>query len=497
MTRLWVFTLFTLIFFNVKANPNPPVLAIVAQDQAPMRAAPKGSSALQASLWQGEALEIRGERLDYLQVYDYRRERGGFVRTAQVRRVVLDPEHAPELLTVVRFLRGTPGSEALGIAFAAAFVQAAPAEVLQGPDGSEALDAIGTMADRLARRATSDAAKGAGAKAIAAHLEIATHHGLRFQSVEREGRVHVCYEGDAFRRVLEMKSEPAQRARAVLGLTRPECVPEALAPSERRRQDEWRAEMLDRVDAGPLAPWERNRVLVRRAAVWSSLAYQRARATGERTGLTAAAASRAIVELGNVTRAELAEEDLPAYTDAAMRVNASRLALSPAPEPAEPSKHPSLVTAAGAAGETCLLLVDERHGAAQPLARRCTYGLVWTASATLNREGNALAVGVQPAEAWRELWIFHKGTGGWTVRVLPPAATNPDVGYAEFAGWVPGGAQILVAREATGEGRYRRNFELVRLDTLATVRQVPDPSMLGAFQRWQDARWKRETLALR
>jgi hypothetical protein len=106
-------------------------------------------------------------------------------------------------------------------------------------------------------------------------------------------------------------------------------------------------------------------------------------------------------------------------------------------------------------------------------------------------------VAVQPTEAWRELWLFHKTAGGWEVRVLPPAASHPEVGYAEFAGWVPGGAQVLVAREATGDGRYRRNFELVRLDTLATVRQVPDPSMLGAFQRWQDPEWKRTTLSLR
>src|SRR6185295_797509 len=97
----------------------------------------------------------------------------------------------------------------------------------------------------------------------------------------------------------------------------------------------------------------------------------------------------------------------------------------------------------------------------RPLAKRCTYGLVWASSITLNREGTALAVAVQPTDAWREMWVFHKTAGGWTVRVLPPAATQPGVGYAEFAGWVPGGGQVLVAREAAGDGRYRRNFELV------------------------------------
>jgi len=81
--------------------------------------------------------------------------------------------------------------------------------------------------------------------------------------------------------------------------------------------------------------------------------------------------------------------------------------------------------------------------------------------------------------------------------VLPPATTLPEVGYAEFAGWVPGGTQMLVAREALGEGKYLRNFELLRLDTLSTVRQASDPSVLGAFQRWQDPEWKRRTLSLR
>jgi len=73
----------------------------------------------------------------------------------------------------------------------------------------------------------------------------------------------------------------------------------------------------------------------------------------------------------------------------------------------------------------------------------------------------------------------------------------PEVGYVEFAGWVPGGAEILVAREARGEGKYRRSFEVLRLDTLAVARQAGDPEILGPFQRWQDPAWKRLTLSVR
>ncbi len=95
------------------------------------------------------------------------------------------------------------------------------------------------------------------------------------------------------------------------------------------------------------------------------------------------------------------------------------------------------------------------------------------------------------------MWVFRKTPDGWHVRVLPPASTAPDVGYAEFAGWVPGGKQMLVAREASGDGKSLRAFELLRLDTLAAERQASDPSALAAFQRWQDPAWKRQTLSLR
>ena len=145
-----------------------------------------------------------------------------------------------------------------------------------------------------------------------------------------------------------------------------------------------------------------------------------------------------------------------------------------------------------------LLVESAKANADAPLARRCTYGVVWPASAVVNREGNALAVAVQPMEAWRELWLFtRQGANGWSVQVLPPSALAPELGYAEFAGWVPGGRQVLVARESRGAKGLKRNFEVVRLDTLGTERQAGDPAILGPFMRWQDAGWKRATVSLR
>jgi hypothetical protein len=469
-----------------------PVTGIITQDRAALRAAPRDSAKQQALLWQGEMVEIRGERLDYLQVWDYGRERGGFVPASQVRKLVLTAEEAPELLAVVRFVRDTPGTEAFGIALIAAYLQAAPAEVINSEAGSEALDALGTFADRLARRASGAASLNKSAEAaLSAHLDVASRYGVKFVDNERDGRIRICYEGDAFRRVLAMRSTPVQRARAVLALTREECIDPHLHITERYVLDEWRADVLDRVDASTLPGYLKNRVLMRRATVWSAIAYH-----NTRKGVQAdAAANRAINELAGVSKGEITDDDIPVFVDAAMRVSASRFAAAPAVS--SKSRAPSIVTAKGQPGETCIALVDAKHDAKSPLAARCTYGIVWTNSATVNREGSALAVAVQQTDTWRELWVFRKAGDKWTVSVLPPATTSPDVGYADFAGWVPGGKEMLVAREARGEGKYKRVFELLRIDNLATVRQASDPSILGAFQRWQDPVWKRDSLSLR
>jgi hypothetical protein len=467
-------------------------LAIVLQDEVALRPAPRNAARPHAFLWQGETVEVRGERLEYLQVYDYRRERGGYVRASQVRRLALKPSEAPELLAVLRFLRDVPGNEALGIGFAAAYIEAAPAEVLSGAGGIEALDALGTLAERLARRASAGASQKAAQAALSAHLDVAARHGVQFVSRERDGRMRICYDGIAFQRVLAMPSSPEQRARAALALTRPDCMSADLGPGERRSLDEWRAQVLDKADEARLPAIAKNRVLMRRAAVWSSLAYQRAR-QGE-GGATAA--ERALNALAGVHKANLTEADLALYGEAAMRVGASRWAAA-APPIGAPERRPYLVTAAEETGRTCVLLVDAKQGPSRPLAKRCTYGLVWAASETLNREATALALAVQQAEAWRELWIFHKTKGGWKIRVLPPASSTPNVGYAEFAGWVPGGRRMLVAREAIGDGRRTRAFELLRLDTLAPVSHATEPGAVAAFRRWQDPAWKAQTLSLR
>lgn len=460
--------------------------AIVTQDQIALRAAPKESAQQQAVLWQGDTLEIRGQRQDYLQVYDYRRERGGFVRASQVRRISLQPEAAGELLAVVRFLRDTPGAEALGLAYVAAYLKAAPGQSI----GSEAFFALGSMAERLARRASSRHAKADDA-VIAAHLEVAASLGVTMASFERDGRMQLCYDGEAYRRVLALPALAEERARAALALTRPECIAPDLTPLARYELDSWRIDVLSRVPRDELPEHLRNRLRLRSAGVQASFAFQRAR-RGEAAAETM---TLALQELAAVNKLELAEEDNSAYSDAAVRVGASRWSAEPAAVAG--GKGLRVETSAGEPGQTCIALVDAQHDAVHALARRCTYGLVWTASAARNAAGTALALAVQPLDSWRELWVFQQGSDGWRIDVLPPNLDSPELGYIEFAGWVPGKAQMLAARETRVDGRFRRSFEVIDLATLAVDKQVDNPSSLSVFYRSQDAAWKRQSVAIR
>jgi hypothetical protein len=456
-------------------------LAIVVQDHAALRSAPRSSAAELTRLWQGDVLEVRGEQAGYLKVYDYRRERGGYLRGNAARPVELSESAAPELLAVVRFLRDTPGSESLGISYGAAYLKAiAPRAITAEPFG-----AIAQMAERLADRASSSPENAAD---VAPHLDVVEQFGVHMRSLERNGRMRVCYDGELYRRVLSLPgAPPEERAHAALGLTRPDCIDPELGPGARASIEVESSHVLDQIGDGELGALMRSRLHARRAAVWAAVAFDQDR----RGEPAAAAAQRALAELLAVNPADLGEDRRPEYVDAVLRVSAVRWAgESPAPQ-AGPVR---LSAAPGDPGQTCVALEDKPH--AVPLLKRCTYGVVRLASVQAIAQGPALVLSVQPLESWRELWVFHRRAGTWILDVLSPGLDEPEEGYVDFAGYAPGPRRLLIAREVYARGRFRRSFEELRLDDLALVRQAGSPELLRDFGRWQDVAWRRDTLSL-
>lgn len=457
-------------------------LAIVVQDHAALRAAPRSSATELTRLWQGDVLEIRADHAGYLKVYDYRRERGGYLREDAARPVELSETAAPGLLAVLRFLRESPGSESLGISYGAAYLKAVPPQAIT----AEPFDAMAQMAERLADQASGSTDHLAD---FAPHMEVVAQFGVRMRNFERNGRMRVCYDGELFHRVLALPgAQPEERAHAVLGLTRPDCIDPDLGPVPRASLDIERSQLLEQVKEGELNAMTRSRLHARRAGVWASLAY----AHDRRREPAGAAAERARAELLAVHADDLGDDRRMEYVDAVLRVSAIRWAgAPPAPQPGPLT----LSAAPGDPGQTCVALEDARRPRAAAI-RRCTYGVVRMASIQAIPRGPALVVAVQPLESWRELWVFHERAGSWTIDVLSPGLDNPEEGYVDFAGYAPGTRRLLIAREVKDSGRFRRSFEELRLDDLALVRQASSPEILRDFGRWQDVAWRRDTLAL-
>ena len=57
-----------LLALPLTAAAEAAALAIVIRDRVALRSAARSAAPANALLWQGETLEVRGERLDYLQV---------------------------------------------------------------------------------------------------------------------------------------------------------------------------------------------------------------------------------------------------------------------------------------------------------------------------------------------------------------------------------------------------------------------------------------------
>jgi len=448
------------------------VAAIVTQDATPLRAAATEKAARQTLLYGGDWLELRGERQGWLQVYDHRHERPGYVRPSQVRTFPVDDKAAVELAAIIDFVRDQPGAESLGIGLVALYLRAAPPAAV----GAEVFDALGGMAQRLARRAP------------AGPIEVAESYGVKFKSFERDGKARLCYDGEAWRRVLALPASAAAKARAALGLTEPSCVDPSLAAAERETLAAWQADVLGKVDASSLPPWLANRVRTRAASVRAAVTYSAAR-KGDWKGARAAEeeAERA---LALVDKSELADDDLVAYDDAAVRVAAVRWAAEPAP-----AANAAVEVAARQPGQTCVRFAKLEH---------CTYAVVWPSSLRVAPHGDAVVFAQSPLPSWTELVVLRRGHEPET---LAPAAIDPEVGYVELAGFSPDGAHLLVAREARMTGPLgqpntlapwiSRSFQILRANDFTVEKQASRLDNFVSFRRWQSPAWRRATLAVR
>ncbi len=477
------------------------VVALVVQDQAPLRATAHDSAPRPASLTAGDWLEVRGERQGYVEVYDHRRERPGYVRPAAIRRYSVDETTAPRLGAIVEYLRDAPGEESLGIGYVARYLRAAPASAA----GPELFDAVGTMAERLGNRASARIAK-TGDGTLASQIATAESYGVHFVSFEREGETHVCYDGEAFRHVLALGGTGPERVRAALGLTEPSCVDPAEVPTSSLARAKAGAAALEAIDLAALgpdvSPLDRARLRLRRSRVDAEVAYFAAR-TGD-AALAKEASESAKRELLLVDRAALADDDRLPYEEAALRTAAVRWASELSAPSASASLRVELL--AGEPGQTCIHVKKNATPQAAPF-EHCTYGVVWPSSLRIAPHDAAVTVVVQPLVGWSELLVLRPKQAGWVADTMTPAAIDPDLGYVELAGFSPDGTRLLVVREARASGPLgsphtlapwvQTTFQVVSTEALQTEKQAATLASFPTFRRWEAPDWARATLALR
>ena len=353
---------------NVIAAAAIVLVALVADDPAVLRNAPRDDAPAQATLWRGDWLEVRGETAGFLRVYDHRHERPGYIRPTLVRVHRLEAASTPELAAIVRFLRDANGSESLGIGYAALALRAAPA----GADTSEILAAIGTMADRLARRASAVRADARNAT-LTAHIEVAESYGVKFKSVDVAAtgnavgagapRARLCYDGEAWESVLARPQRGADRAgarRAVRGGTRLPGPDDAGAGADRSaglERSPHPGAAVDRVSG-------RERALAGRAREAAPPPGRGATPGGPSTRPAAEIWSRprapkaaAVRELALTDRGVLAPEDADLYEEVAIRVAASRWATEAEQKPVG-KRAVDVAFEPRDAGETCVRVVQ-------------------------------------------------------------------------------------------------------------------------------------------
>lgn len=484
--------------------------AIVQTDGVALRATAADSAAQHAALTQGDLLEVRGARLDYLQVYDHRRERAGYVKASSVRRVSLDASQSTHFLSVVRFLKDSASQEALGISYAQSYLKVSSGPS-KDPAYAEVLEAVGKMAERMANRASKANANETTIAQQTAQIEGIGFLGVRMVSIEQEGQQRLCYDGKAYQQLMGLNAPATYKLTAALGLTKPSCIDSRLSTSQKRELDASRLGTIEqvRLEANGLTALEMNRWRHRKAAILASLSFgsqrilvnstapaNEAGSQGIEAQKVASYAAQAIEVFSAVDKNELSEVEKAEYDETAVRVGAIRWAALPAKEL---PKHVSITQ--GEPGQTCLSVSTPNDPIKSPSSKRCTFGVVWVQSLSIAPNGQMMSIAVQPTETWRELWLLRKVDQSWVVDVLPASSQAPHMGLIEFAGWVPADnkqqARILVARDVLEKAKIRTTFEVLNATSLNVDGRASNPQTLFAFAKFQQAAWRGATLTVR
>ncbi|MBI2378641.1 MAG: hypothetical protein HYV07_31885 [Deltaproteobacteria bacterium] len=226
-----------------------------------------------------------------------------------------------------------------------------------------------------------------------------------------------------------------------------------------------------------------NRIHVRRAGVRAELTSWAARQGAPEIAKTLRA--RAVDSLGAVNQAELFGADKDAFDRAAVRVGAERWAGESASATGDVRLTPR------APGETCIAV-----GSGSRVFEKCTYAFVWGSSVRVSSRG-VVTLSVEPVPGWVELWVISPTEERYCFGALVPSVEEPGIGYVELAGWTPDGKKLLVARAAVKGSVVRKEFSVVKLETLESERSARSASSLEAFGRYSSPEWQRSTLALK
>ncbi len=419
------------------------LVALVAEDPAVLRNAPRDNAPAQATLWRGDWLEVRGESAGFLKVYDHRHERPGYVRPSQVRIYRVDesdgaraglgravPARRPGLRVAGDRLRG---AGAAGRAGRGRHQRAARLDRQHGRPVWRGGPPRGGPTRRTRRWPRTSTSR--------------ESYGVKFRVVEPEtlgGRARVCYDGEAWAAVLALAGRGAGRAGArgaLPGSVDPcrdpaaaagrgaavERSPTARARVDRLRGGERASPPRSAGGSGFATPrrWPGGRSTRRgrptRRGRCARRGGGRARARALRSRGAGARGSRSL-RRDRGPRGGLALGDRDAAQGSARERRSSPSRRVRRARPASALN--------GGAGDKAPLALGER----------CTYGVVWPSALRWAPSGDVATLAVQPLPAWTELWVLRRAAdGSWSLRHAHAATTDPDVGYVESAGFSPDG----------------------------------------------------------